>query len=137
MNKALKMNIITKVECVYIEPYKFYKIWFENPANFVRISFDIERGCYENFNFSSIPHEDNFEQFVGAKIEHIKVVDTSEHDCCEYKNTVRLFIETTVGELFIEMFNEHNGYYSHDYTIEYNFYDSQNINQKLFTRDRI
>jgi len=147
MYKALKMNIITKVERVYIEQYQFYKIWFENPENFVKISFDMTQWCCEYFEFSSIPTEDNFEKFIGAKIEDVRFEEIDENDYddddddarryCGCKRRVKVFIKTTVGELFIEMFNEHNGYYTHDYTIEYNYYDSENNNKTLFTRNLI
>lgn len=83
----------------------------------IYIGIDNGQNCCENWGY--ITSEDDVQDFVGATLLGISVVD----DACkvydvlqnDYKEAAAMFVnlDTSKGLLQLVLYNEHNGYYSH------------------------
>ena len=89
----------------------------------ILIAIDNEKSCCEQFGyFSSV---DNFDEFIGADLLEIKIVDEALNvatlpDYCLEDGGGVMFVnfETSKGTLQFAAYNAHNGYYGHHAYVE-------------------
>lgn len=82
----------------------------------IKVGVDDNQSCCENWGY--LTSLDNPEDFVGAEVLSVKVVDEAlkvYEDFSIYEGGVMFVnIETNKGVFQLVVYNEHNGYYSHD-----------------------
>jgi len=83
----------------------------------IKLGIDNWQACCENWGY--FMSEDNLNDFIGAEIRSVAVVDTElrsyeELEALYEGDTMFVNIETTNGLLQFVAYNEHNGYYGHD-----------------------
>ena len=123
MEKIIKIESVTfkKKEDDYTE-YEGYQIITDKQT--IKLAIDNGGQCCENFGY--FMSEDNIEEFVGASLISVEVVDTLlnteklKTNCNSYgsdwDDTYVMFvnINTDKGLLQFVAYNEHNGYYGHE-----------------------
>lgn len=87
----------------------------------ITVAIDNGQSCCENWGY--LMSQDNFEEFIGAELLEIRVVDDALNSTvkdilkkswiCEC-SCMFVNIETSVGTLQFTAYNEHNGYYGHN-----------------------
>lgn len=117
------MSIITDIEkrdgTSNITKYDGYSIKFDN-NNYLQFKINNERCSGEEWNVWS-EDDRQLNKFVGSTIIGISVKVINEKkeygytECC-----ITFTIKTNKGFLKLFIFNQHNGYYSHECIIDYN-----------------
>ena len=91
------------------------------------LSISNTQNCCEDWGYFS--SQDDLEDFIGADLFDIKIVDDClnvqsykkmldyDFDPNEYSPTLFVNFETSVGTFQLTVYNEHNGYYSHDISL--------------------
>ena len=86
----------------------------------ITAAIDNGQSCCENWGY--LMSQDNFEEFIGAELLEVRVVDDalnstvkdSLDDWISEGSCMFVNFETSVGTLQFTAYNEHNGYYGHD-----------------------
>ena len=113
------MEKILSIEETTFDNFEGYKITTTSQEILMGISDDGQ--CCENYGY--LTSEDNFSDFIGSELMKIESVDVSlsvkvidylhnnhiDMDSCMFFN-----LYTTSGMLQFVVYNEHNGYYSHE-----------------------
>lgn len=119
MAKILKIedcgfSIETKNTWHSLDTYDGYVITTD--VGDIKVGVDNNSCCCENWGYLS--SLDNPDDFVGAEVIAVKVVDEAlkiYEDFSIYEGGVMFVnIETNKGVFQLVVYNEHNGYYSHD-----------------------
>jgi hypothetical protein len=63
-------------------------------------------GVYTNCNLSD---------FIGAEYQSVNITTRAKTDEYDYMRIVDVTIQTNLGEIVIILYNDHNGYYPHDF----------------------
>jgi hypothetical protein len=58
------------------------------------------------------------QSFVGAEYKSITTKTHEDPDNYDYMRIVDVAIQTNRGEILIQLYNEHNGYYPHDFFVQ-------------------
>lgn len=95
--------------------YDGYEIILNN-GDKILIGIDDQSNCCENWGY--VASEDSFDEYIGAEVLSVDVVDGA----LNVKTKVELYeggcmfvnVNTSKGLLQFVVYNEHNGYYSHD-----------------------
>lgn len=81
-------------------------------------------GAYITDNLKEKTSDDvgfDTDKYIGAKIIDVEyVVKKANDDYYDMQSNVTVSINTTNGKFHIIVFNEHNGYYPHDYRVTVN-----------------
>lgn len=134
MNRQNQSRIMTSHNCKIknievstVNNYKRYIISFYDTQYFIHMKMNMDASCCESFDMSSLPNEEELEQFHDAYIQNLTY--EQEPDNAENYNEEHEFvvnIETTAGILKVVMTNEHNGYYPHECILTYNIMTTDN-----------
>jgi hypothetical protein len=86
-------------------------------TNRIVLKIDNVSQCDESFGvYTNV----DIEKFIGAEYKSIKVGNVTQMPNCEKgSNEIEIVIYTSKGPIPIRFYNEHNGYYNHDLSIEY------------------
>jgi hypothetical protein len=68
--------------------------------------------CCERFGIHT---KCNLSDFIGAEYQSVSVLTKPSSDEYDYMRIVEVTIQTDRGEILIQLYNEHNGYYPHDF----------------------
>lgn len=95
--------------------YDGYRIVCDDGKD-IKMGISNGQNCCENWGY--LTSEDNLQQYVGAELLSVKVVDEALNvETCPdvYEGGVTFInVETSKGMFQFVAYNEHNGYYSHD-----------------------
>jgi hypothetical protein len=100
----------------YKDDFDGYAI--ETNERIIKVGISNDQSCCENWGY--LTTNDNLQEFVGAKLLGVKMVDTALHvDPIDEKNFYEaslMFVnfETSNGTMQLVAYNDHNGYYGHD-----------------------
>jgi hypothetical protein len=98
-----------------------YKIHMSDSSKNIICKISNDRVCCENYDVV-FDESINKNDFIGAEYLSVKVVypdDTLDDD--KYNDEtqeVRVIINTSIGEMKLYIYNEHNGYYRHEYYLQ-------------------
>lgn len=88
--------------------------------------------CCEEFGINiELPNNINNEQdLIGTEIYSIgwekeKKNNIKDLGFCQIKATARVHLVTSIGDVYIEAWNEHNGYYPHTIKVAWNNYEDE------------
>lgn len=104
-----------KTASAYINHYD--GIVIETTEGVLQIGISNDQQCCENAGF--VTSLDNFEDFIGADLIKVDMVDTEYNpqnlpfNYCKSANTVFVNVLTSKGLFQVTAYNDHNGYYSH------------------------
>jgi hypothetical protein len=59
----------------------------------------------------------NLSEFIGAEYQAVYITEKITNDC-DLVVIVQISIHTNRGPIVIQLYNEHNGYYAHDFYIQ-------------------
>jgi len=113
------MEKILNIEECEFDEFIGYKITTTSQEILIGISDGGQ--CCENYGY--LTSEDDFSDFIGSELTKIESIDTSLNvKVVEYLNNQNIDMDscmffnlyTTNGMLQFVVYNEHNGYYSHD-----------------------
>jgi hypothetical protein len=68
--------------------------------------------CCERFGIYT---KDNLQHFIGAEYQSVNITKYVDWDECPLFASVNVSICTNRGTILIQLYNEHNGYYPHDF----------------------
>ena len=95
--------------------YDGYRIVCDDGKD-IKMGISNGQSCCENWGY--LTSEDDLQQYVGAELLGVKVVDEALNvsTCPEvYEGGITFInVETSKGMFQFVAYNEHNGYYSHD-----------------------
>ena len=80
----------------------------------IKILFNEQKIDNNNKDFN----KDDLKYFIGFIINKIIILPDSEYN--DYYGDINIQLQTNNGNITICLYNEHNGYYPHDYKISYN-----------------
>lgn len=89
-----------------------YEIRMDNPEKDIIIKISNQQICCENFGV--LCRTQNINEYVGANYENIIIENSRE----SYSEIVTAKIHTSKGIIEITLYNDHNGYYPHDYSVQ-------------------
>jgi hypothetical protein len=72
------------------------------------------QNCCEQYGIYT---KNNIDDYIGAEYYSIDVVKNIKHEM-DYTMLVEVSINTSKGTILIKMYNEHNGFYPHDFFIQ-------------------
>jgi hypothetical protein len=119
-------NIITNVEELN-DPHQWNGLKLEmsdSNKNIIAKIDNISRCCEDwghNISFEENDEVTNkkLKDFIGAKFISVEVIEYDEDTSKErYEVTMDVKIITDRGNIIIQFYNEHNGYYAHDVSIQ-------------------
>lgn len=113
----MSVNLIKSIETLDDQRYwQGYKIHTSHSATCVTAKIDTDRRCCEVFGGK--PNTD-VQTFVGAEYQSVEVNETSDKERGrEIIYQLSVTIHTNRGDLVLSFYNEHNGYYPHDVSVE-------------------
>lgn len=101
---------------VYYDDFDGYIIKTDQQT--IKIGISNSQSCCENWGY--LTTNDDLQEFVGAKLTAIKLVDTAlnvkpieDHDLYE-PSLMFVNFATDRGTMQLVAYNDHNGYYGHD-----------------------
>jgi len=113
------MSVIENIE-TFENGYKWlgYKITMSNPDTNIIAKISNSLNCCESWGIYT---KAKFEDFIGATYQDVNISDV-EYDgdmgsICEMRS-IYLTIITDRGDIVLQFYNEHNGYYQHDVSVE-------------------
>lgn len=120
MNAKFKNSIIIKeIESINDT---HYIIRFDYD-NYIKFYISPEKNCCENFGINFMYNKSSVFlkslPLIGAKLNGIKICDKyhiGKHSDNSLQKEIILF--TSIGLLFVNIYNDHNGYYYHDIEID-------------------
>lgn len=113
----------------YFYPYSGFRIVLSD-NNSIMFAIEDAQRCCESFGYISV--NDNLEEFIGSTLQKVEVVTGKEYtkselvvDSLNQANNIRIEVEECVflvlttdkGELTFTVYNQHNGYYSHNVVV--------------------
>lgn len=123
MEKILSIQTEFGMDSGYDSMYKPYYdgLMITTDEQVIKIGINNQGQCCEHFG--TITSHDDLNDFIGANLIDIQIVDdtlnsTVFDQSLEYAQVMFVNINTTKGTLQLVMYNDHNGYYSHDVVIE-------------------
>lgn len=78
------------------------------------------QNCCERFGIHKICHLHNtispgkLDDFIGATYHSVNIKKTQKHEV-DFLTIVEITIHTDRGKIIIQLYNEHNGFYQHDF----------------------
>jgi hypothetical protein len=124
MRMREKILSVVEGEFTHKDPYTEHYEGVTITTDKQQIRFGISNGqaCCENWGY--ISSEDSFEDFIGAEVLGVNTVDSGyfvaeklKADWVSVEDCVFINVETSKGTLQFTVYNEHNGYYSHEVVI--------------------
>lgn len=97
--------------------WDYYQIDVDG-GNYLKIAIDNYQSCCEHWGIVNRKEKDE-STIIGGTITNLTIDVSNKRDqrTEDYSNSVTITLTTTNGPLTIYLFNEHNGYYSHQYYI--------------------
>jgi hypothetical protein len=104
-----------------------YKI--ETSSGYININISTIQDCCEQWCISSSKnnknYDNNFNELIGKKIVNIQTENTRKEDNFSDKFESILYVKITLEEdpypFVICLYNQHNGFYSHNCLLDWNF----------------
>lgn len=96
-----------------------YKIFMSDKNKNIVCKISNRALCCEKFGVYC--KNKNLDKFIGAEYLGVKIEKKENEEKYEVDGKINILIETNKGTINILLFNEHNGYYSHDYFIQTEF----------------
>ena len=95
----------------------------ETNQQVISLKINNQSDCCESWGF--LTTEDKLEEFLGAELLGIEVIDTDykahpltkDYDFCDGGSACFVDLLTSNGKLQFAIYNDHNGYYGHDVII--------------------
>ncbi len=117
-NKKFKKSAkITEVEHVHDTHYIIRCEYF-----YIKIYLDPEQNCCEKFGiYATYKNKPVFLPsipLVGAELNGIRTQDVKQDDEYSEKKERLIILYTSVGLVYVTAYNEHNGYYPHDFEVD-------------------
>jgi hypothetical protein len=90
-----------------------YEFIMSNPSKNIICKISNIANCCENFGIHT---NCNLSDFIGAEYKTVSIsTNPADEDGYDYMHIVHVTIQTDRGEILIQLYNEHNGYYPHDF----------------------
>ena len=92
-----------------------YKIVMSDKSKNIVCKISNIANCCEKFGICT---KNDLQSFVGAEYKSITTKTHEDPDNYDYMRIVDVAIQTNRGEILIQLYNEHNGYYPHDFFVQ-------------------
>jgi hypothetical protein len=114
-SSEMSLTIITNIE-TFDDPgyWMGYKIIMSDTTKNITCKIENSRNCCEKWGIHT---KSNFNEFIGAEYYSIDIHKQNRKKYEEMR-MVNITITTNRGIITLHLYNEHNGYYSHDVFIE-------------------
>ena len=74
------------------------------------------QNCCEKFGIHT---KCNLDEFIGAEYQSVNIVKKHENEhYCDTMVIVEVTVQTNRGKIIVQLYNEHNGYYPHDFYVQ-------------------
>lgn len=108
------------IQHIYLidDPYQWqgYEIVMSDPSKNIVCKISNSANCCEKFGVCT---ENTMSDFIGAEYKSVEIINREDEDAedswYDGMRIVEVAIQTDRGEIRIQLFNEHNGYYRHDF----------------------
>ena len=91
-----------------------YKILTNDTSKNITCKISNTQYCCETYGVFC---KNNLDDFIGAEYEKIEISEKTKEECGETETSIKILIHTSKGVIEIILYNQHNGYYSHEYYI--------------------
>jgi hypothetical protein len=114
------MSIIEDIEVFRGKPYKYdgYKFYLSKDR-YIIVKMCNQQNCCENWSIASTVSDAHILDFIGSKIQNIEMSEKQSEVDYESLNESFVTITTNKGVISIVMSNAHNGYYAHEFIVNY------------------
>ena len=111
------MTATTTIQHIYLINGKYewqgYEIVMSDPSKNIICKISNSANCCERFGICT---KSQLSDFIGAEYHSVSVKNHRTDDFeFEYMRIVDVAIQTNRGEILIQLYNEHNGFYPHDF----------------------
>ena len=89
-----------------------YKFIMSDPTKNIICKISNIANCCEKFGIYT---KSNLSDFIGAEYQSVTVSTRPPSDKYDSTHIVEVAVQTDRGEILIQLYNEHNGYYPHDF----------------------
>ena len=89
-----------------------YHFSMSDPSKNITCKISNSANCCEQFGIYT---KCKLQDFVGAEYYSVNVSKTVDSECGSISATVNVSIETDRGTILVQLYNEHNGYYEHEF----------------------
>ena len=111
----MSSSIIKNIETFDDEEYWMgYKIMVNDSTKNITCKIENARNCCEKWGIHT---KSKLDEFIGAEYYSIEVSNIQKKEYDEMR-MVTITISTNRGNIILHLYNQHNGYYSHDVFIE-------------------
>ncbi len=93
-----------------------YTVHMSDPKKNITCKISNLANCCEKFGVY-VPDSATLSEFVGAEYQAVYVTETITNDM-DLMVIVQISIHTNRGPIVFQLFNEHNGYYPHDFFVQ-------------------
>lgn len=112
----IKRNTIEFIE-TFDNPHYWmgYKFTISDSTKNITCKIENSKKCCEKYGMHT---KSNLNDFIGAEYHSVDISEERNLGPCEEMSMVNIIIHTNRGDITINFYNEHNGYYSHDVFIQ-------------------
>ena len=89
-----------------------YEIVMSDQSKNIICKISNSANCCEKFGICT---KSQLAYFIGSEYQSVRVSTRPQDDDYDYMHIVDVSIQTDRGEILIQLYNEHNGYYPHDF----------------------
>lgn len=89
-----------------------YEFIMSDPTKNITCKISNSANCCERFGVYT---ECRLAEFLGAEYQSVDITNRKPTDEFDYMRIVDIEIQTNRGTILLQLYNEHNGYYPHDF----------------------